>query len=55
MHNKGFGVFLYTGYELKELDGDGLRCYQSSDIVVAGRYVEDQETQILDGEALQTK
>ena len=39
---RGLGVFLYTGYELKELDGDGLRCYQSSDIVVAGRYVEDQ-------------
>lgn len=38
----GLGVFLYTGYGLKELEGDALKCYEASDIVVAGRYIESQ-------------
>lgn len=38
----GLGVFLYTGYDLKELEGDALNCYEASDIVVAGRYIESQ-------------
>ena len=39
---QGLGIFLYTGYNLEELDGDALKCYEASDIVVAGRYVEAQ-------------
>lgn len=34
------GIFLYTGYNYDELDGDALRCYEASDIVVAGRFIE---------------
>ena len=39
---QGLGIFLYTGYNLEELDGDALKCFEASDIVVAGRYVEAQ-------------
>lgn len=34
------GVFLYTGYDFEELEGDALRCYEASDIVVTGRFIE---------------
>ena len=36
------GIFLYTGYDFDELEGDALRCYEASDIVVAGRYIESE-------------
>ena len=36
------GIFLYTGYDFDELEGDALRCYEASDIVVAGRYSESE-------------
>ena len=39
---QGMGIFLYTGYTLDELEGDALKCYEASDIVVAGRYIESQ-------------
>lgn len=36
------GIFLYTGYDFDELEGDALTCYEASDIVVAGRYIESE-------------
>ncbi len=39
---QGLGIFLYTGYKLEELEGDALKCYEASDIVVAGRYIESE-------------
>ena len=36
------GIFLYTGYNFDELEGDALRCYEASDIVVTGRYIESE-------------
>lgn len=39
---QGLGIFLYTGYRLEELEGDALKCYEASDIVVAGRYIESE-------------
>lgn len=38
---KDLGVFLYTGYELEELEGASLECFEQSDIVVSGRYVDE--------------
>ena len=35
-------VFLYTGYEPKEFDETMQSCFDSSDIVVTGRYVESK-------------
>lgn len=38
---KGLSVFLYTGYELKELnDYEQIALVSMSDIVVSGRYIE---------------
>ena len=34
------GVFLYTGYDFEELEGDALKCYEASAIVVTGRFIE---------------
>jgi len=38
----GLGIFLYTGYDFEELEGDALKCYEAADIVVAGRYVDSK-------------
>lgn len=37
---KDLTVFLYTGYELEEFDQIMQKCFDSSDIVVSGRYVQ---------------
>jgi len=40
--NAGKSIFLYTGYELKELDDLQLECIKLADIVVSGRYIEEK-------------
>lgn len=39
---QGLSVFLYTGYERHELSGPALACLDAADIVVAGRYIEEE-------------
>ena len=34
-----FSIFLYTGYDIAEFDEEMQACFDSSDIVVTGRYV----------------
>jgi len=38
----GLTVFMYTGYEPEEFDETMQACFDSSDIVVTGRYIESQ-------------
>jgi anaerobic ribonucleoside-triphosphate reductase activating protein len=38
----GQTVFMYTGYEPEEFDETMQACFDSSDIVVTGRYIESQ-------------
>jgi len=35
-----YSIFLYTGYEPREFDDVMQNCFESSDIVVTGRYVQ---------------
>jgi len=38
----GYTVFLYTGYEIREFDEVMQNCFESSDIVITGRYVQSR-------------
>ena len=39
----GLTVMLYTGYQKKEFDDIMWECYNSSDLVISGRYVQSSE------------
>jgi anaerobic ribonucleoside-triphosphate reductase activating protein len=43
----GLTVFMYTGYEPEEFDETMQACFDSSDIVVTGRYIESQRNVVL--------
>lgn len=40
LKDNGFSVVLFTGYKKKELNGDQVKVWNLSDIVISGRFVE---------------
>lgn len=47
LRNRGLHVFLYTGYSPEEFDTTMQACFDSSDIVVSGRFkIEERDTSL---------
>jgi anaerobic ribonucleoside-triphosphate reductase activating protein len=46
-HSKGLDIMVYTGYEMDELKESKLKCVETADIVIIGRYVDSLRSEEL--------